>query len=209
MRDYAPKTLRGISKQVAKDVYKKVGNKIAKDMTNEYKMAIRSFYNDYHPTKYKRLYRSYFFPNIDGTRNYTKFVKMDSNNQGFSISLKLDPKNIKVPYSSISTGKSSRYLTSLVFINTWVKGQHGGRLPWDILPEDNRPFDLSNRWESFNNTMYWQPPTMSNPPMSQMDTWFSNYATNDNLNKMTQTIITNSINRYIRRAQSRYGGVKD
>lgn len=206
-RDYAPKTLEGIASQVARDVYKKVGNTIAKEMTHQYVSAIRSFYNGYKPHYYVRKYRSYYFADPDGVKSYTKFVKLDSNGKGFTIALKVSPDNIKAPYTSIVNGKGTSSLTNLVFMNTWVKGQHGGRLPWSIIPKHKqakRP--IKNDWTRVSGEeYYWNPPVTKPSPMEMMDKWFSSYATNENLDRLTSGIVSESINRYLRRWQIRYG----
>lgn len=212
-RDYAPKTWDGLASQVAKDVYKKVGNTIAKHMTHQFVSVINAFYDDYHPHVYKRKYRAYYYASEDGVRAYTKFVKMDSDNKGFSVCLRIDPMNIRTPYTSIVNGKGSAEINEMVFFNTWVLGQHGGRLPWSAIPENKRVGHPNpNDWESLINNgksdYYWQPPVMSKSPMQLMDEWFESYATSENLDKLTRNIVTESINRYIRRANSRYGGLK-
>ena len=212
-RDYAPKTFNGLASQVARDVYKKVGNKIARDMAHQYVSAIKSFYDDYTPRVYRRTYRSYYFADPDGVKAYTKFVKMDGDGKGFTVGMQISPANLRVPYTSIKSGRGTASLTGMVFVNTWVLGQHGGKLPWDILSEDTRITHPGDRWKSSKSKGWvWQPPTMADngklSPMQQMDAWFNGYATNDNLDKLTRDIVTASINRYIARANNRYGGIK-
>lgn len=218
-RDYAPKTWEGLASQVARDVYKKVGNKIAKDMTHQYVKAIQMFYDDYHPSVYKRKRRSFYFIDPEGVKTYSKFVKMDADDKGFTVGIKLDPSNIRVPYSSIVSGRGTHRheghqfsVTEMVFYNTWVLGQHGGKLPYDIIPEDLRiPPEAVHapNWKPLRTTGWtWIPPRMDVSPMELMDNWFAEYATNENLNKLTQNIVTASINRYITRANQRYGGIK-
>lgn len=205
-RDYAPKTLNGIATQVAKDVYKKVGNRIAKDMTHQYVSAIRNFYNDYQPRVYKRSYRSYYFADPDGVKAYTKFVKMDSDGKGFTVAMNISPSNIRVPYTSIVNGRGTASLTGLVFTNTWVYGRHGGKLPYNIIPEEKRVSKPGYGWIPLKQTGWtWIPPVTSPSPMEMMDMWFKGYATNDNLNKLTSNIVSDSISRYLRRWNTRYG----
>lgn len=208
-RDYAPKTLDGIASAVARDVYKKVGNKIAKDMTHQFVSVIKAFYNDYSPSVYKRKYRSYYFADKDGVKAYSKFVKMDSDGKGFSVGIKLSPDNITAPYTSIVNGKGTRELTNMVFYNTWVLGQHGGKLPYNIIPEDRRinPESMDgSRWKPLKSTGWtWIPPVMNPSPMELMDQWFSDYATEENMNAITRDIVTASINRYLIRYDKRYG----
>ncbi len=213
-RDYAPKTWEGLASQVARDVYKKVGNTIAKNMTHQFVSVIRAFYTDYYPHAYKRKYRAYRYADADGVRAYTKFVKMDSDGKGFSVSLKIDPMNIRTPYTSIVNGKGTAEINEMVFYNTWVLGQHGGYLPWSAIPANkkvNQPDP--NSWKAMinekgNSDYYWQPPRMDKSPMQLMDEWFGEYATNEQLDRLTRDIVTESINRYIRRAKDRYGGLK-
>lgn len=214
-RDYAPKTWDGLFSQVVRDVYKKVGNNIAKDMAKAYRSAIRSFYADYTPHVYKRTYRSYYFAGTDyagigGTRAYSKFVKMDSDGNGFTVRMVVSPLNLTTPYTSIVNGKGTASLTALVFANTWILGQHGGKLPYDIIPEELRVGNpISENWKPLKKTGWtWIPPVMDKSPMEQMNEWFSNYATSDNFDRLTRNIVTASINRYITRAKNRYGGLK-
>ena len=205
-RDYAPKTLEGIASAVARDVYKKVGNKIAKEMTHAYIYAIREFYNDYHPKAYKRKYRSYYFADADGVRAYSKFVKLDADGKGFTVGLRISPDNIKAPYRSLRAKKGSFELTQKVFTNTWVLGQHGGRLPWNIIPDDEKPSHPDpTRWIARPGGFYWEPPVTTPSPMEIMDTWYRDYATEKNLNEITKGVVTSSINRYLLRYKSRYG----
>lgn len=208
MRDYTAKTLNGIATQVAKDVYKKVGNRIAKDMNNAFKSAIRNFYADYQPKIYRRKYRSYFFADKSGTRGYTKYVKLDSDGKGFTVCLKVDPSNIMVPYTSLVSGKPMNGLNEIVFYNTWVLGQHGGKLPYDIIPELDRipPEALSGRWTCLKTTGWtWNPPVTDPSPMKMMDEWFESYATNKKLDELTEEIVTSSINRYLAKYNNKYG----
>lgn len=210
-RDYAPKTWDGLAAAVAKDVYKKVGNKIAKDMAHEYVKVIKAFYNDYRPHVYMRKRRAFYYADEGGVKAYTKFVKLDADGQGFSVSIKIDPMNIRTPYVSIVNGKGSMELNEMVFYNTWVIGQHGGKLPYDIIPENLRHTNVlsKNGWTKLKSTGWtWIPPVMAKSPMQLMDEWFEDYATDANLNKLTQDIVTTSINRYISRANSRYGEIK-
>ena len=208
-RDYAPKTWDGLASAVAKDVFKKVGNKMAKDITHQYVSVIRAFYDDYHPHVYKRKYRSYYYADADGVKAYTKFVKMDPNGKGFSVGITIDPMNIRTPYVSIVNGKGSMEINEMVFYNTWVKGQHGGRLPWSAIPEDFRvAHPNANSWKAYHGDYYWEPPIMAKSPQQLMDEWWEDYATTTNLDKLTEGIVTDSINRYIARANTRYGGLK-
>lgn len=204
-RDYAPKTLDGIAKQVARDVYKKVGNTMAKDMAHQFVSVIRAFYNDYTPHVYRRKRRSYYYASADGVKAYTKFVKMDADGKGFTVKLEINPLNINSPYTSIVNGKATPKIQGMVFTNTWILGQHGGRLPWSAIPEDKRVGFPGSRWQSRHGEYYWQPPVMDKSPMELMDEWFAGYATNENLNKLTDSIVTNSIERYLRRWEERYG----
>ena len=208
-RDYAPKTLSGIATAVAKDVSKKVGNRIAKDMTHQYVSVINAFYDDYHPTVYRRTYRSYYFADAGGVKAYTKFVKMDSDGKGFTVGLKLSPDNVLHPYTSLVNGKGTRSLTNLVFYNTWVLGQHGGRLPLSILPDDDKEkISAGNmrNWKPLKTTGWtWIPPVMAKSPMEMMVEWFDSYATEENLNKIMGDVTWRSIERYLRRWQTRYG----
>ena len=209
MGERIPKGLEGLSRHIAKDVYKKIGNRIAKDMSHEFHSAIKSFYADYYPHYYVRRYRSYYFADPNGVKKYTKFLKLDKDGQGFTVSMKITPNNIIIPYTSIVSGKGGGNLTNMVFYNTWVLGQHGGRLPYNILPEDDRPniiFNGQSNWVFYNGSGWiWEPPVMDNPPKSQMDAWFKSYATNENMDRLTKNIITQSINRYLKRYNSVYG----
>jgi hypothetical protein len=133
---------------------------------------------------------------------------MDADEKGFTVALKLDPNNIKFPYSSIKSGKRSPAITNIVMYNTWVLGQHGGKLPYDIIPEANRipPSAIGENWRCLVTTGWtWQPPRMEVSPMQMMDAWFKSYATEENLNRLTQNIVTASINRYLMRYDKRYG----
>lgn len=214
-RDYAPKTLNGLASQVAKDVFKKVGNTIAKDMAHEYIHVIKEFYNDYTPHAYNRTYRSYYFAGTDyvgkgGVKSYTKFVKMDKDGKGFTVRMVISPGNLTTPYTSIVNGKGTSRLTGTVFANTWILGQHGGKLPYNAIPEDLRISNpIDNRWRFLKKTgLTWIPPVMERSPMELMNEWFDTYATNKNLNSLTREVVTNSINRYILRMKKRYGGIK-
>lgn len=205
-RDYAPKTLNGIVTAVAKDLYKKMGNTIAKDMTSQYASSIRAFYEDYTPHKYRRKYRGYYYADENGVKAYTKFVKMDSDGKGFTVCLKVDPMNIRTPYTSIVNGKGSMEINEMVFFNTWVLGQHGGRLPWSAIPRDKRAaHPNANNWKAINGDFYWEPPVMEMSPMDMMIEWFVNYTNPDNLQKMSANIVWSSIERYLRRWKVRYG----
>lgn len=215
-RDYTPKTWDGLASAVARDVYKKIGNKMAKDMSQQYQKAIHAFYADYKPKAYRRKFRSYFFAGDSwagkgGAKDYRKFLKMDSDGKGFTVRMLVSPGNLTTPYSSIVNGTSTASLTGLVFANTWIYGQHGGKLPYDIIPEDLRYTNgmTQNGWKPLKDTGWtWIPPRMKEPPVEMMDKWFASYATDANLNKLTQDIVTASINRYIARATARYGGIK-
>lgn len=219
-RDYAPKTWEGLSSQVAKDVFKKVGNRIAKDMAHEYVSVIKDFYGGYTPHSYRRTYRSYYFAGEDysgegGVKSYTRFVKMDADGKGFTVRMVISPGNLKTPYTSIKNGKGGTRLTGTVFTYTWILGQHGGKLPYSAIPENliRTSASYENGWRWLRSTgLTWVPSeagAISSPsPMEKMDAWFNNYATNDNLDRLTKEIVTASINRYITRAQNRYGGLK-
>ena len=208
-RDYAPKTWNGLATQIIKDTYKKVGNKIAKDMTHQFVSVIKEFYGDYHPHKYKRKYRAYYYASPNGVKAYSKFVKLDSDGKGFTVELKVSPFNLTTPYTSIVNGKASYEIQEMVFYNTWVIGQHGGRLPWSAIPIEKRVAHPNpDDWKAINGDYYWEPPRMKWSPMHLMDEWYINYATNENLDKLCRNVVTASINRYITRAQNRYGGIK-
>ena len=211
-RDYAPKTWDGVVSQVARDVYKKVGNKIAKDMAHQFRSVIKAFYDDYHPRVYHRFRRAYYYANENGVKAYSKFVEMDKDGKGFSVRLAVSPFNIRSPYSSLVSGAADSFLQSLVFYNTWVLGQHGGKLPLRILSEEDQEKIQENPsiyWKPLKTTGWtWIPPVMERSPMELMDMWWKTYATNDNLDKLTRDVVTNSINRYIARANKRYGGIK-
>lgn len=215
-RDYAPKTWEGLASAVARDVYKKVGNTIARDMAKQYQSVISSFYNDYQPKVYRRKYRSYFFAGdewagMGGVKNYRRLLKMDADGKGFSVCMRVSPGNLTSPYTSIVNGKGTASLTGMVFANTWLYGQHGGKLPYNAIPEDWRFTTASsaNGWRSLKSTGWtWIPPRMDVPPVQQMDEWFASYATSENFDRLTRDIVTASINRYIQRAEKRYGGIK-
>lgn len=211
-RDYAPKTWDGLVSQVARDVYKKLGNKIAKDMTHQFVSVIKAFYDDYHPRVYKRYYRSYYYANPDGVKAYTKFVKMDEDGHGFTVRLSINPLNIRSPYSSLVNGAATPKIQGIVFANTWILGQHGGKLPLSILSESDKSKIESSphvRWKPLKDKGWtWIPPVMERSPMELMNAWWNDYATNDNLDKLTRDVVTASINRYIARANKRYGGIK-
>ena len=213
-RDYIPKTWDGLASAVARDVYKKLGNKIAKEMAHQYSTAISSFYDDYHPRVYRRTYRSRYFAGEDyvgigGVKNYTRFVKMDPDGKGFSVRMVVSPGNLTTPYTSIKNGKGTASLTGMVFINTWVFGQHGGMLPYEIIPEDLRVKNIDpTMWKPFKSTGWtWIPPIMEESPMQQMDRWFARYATNSNLDNLTRNIVTTSINTYITKAKNKHGSI--
>lgn len=214
MRDYKPRTWNGIASQVVRDVYKKIGNRIAKDITNQYISVIKSFYADYYPRVYRRKYRSYYFLDTGGAKPCKKFIKMDKDGKGFTVGIELNPNNITHPYTSIVNGKGTKSLTNLVFLNTWVLGQHGGQLPYSILPSSHQEIidgaykdHNAPRWRPLKTGFTWIPPVMDTPPMEQMDKWFATYATDANLDSITREIVTASINKYISEANKRYNGV--
>lgn len=211
MRNYISKTWNGIANNVTKDVYSKIGKKIAKDMTNKYKTIIGEFYADYKPHYYRRKYRSYFFISPTGTKSFTQFLKMDPDGKGFTIRLELDYKNIKSPYTSIVNGAGTQNLTGYVFINTWVFGKHGGQLPYNIIPEHLRHTQglSENNWSPLKDMGWtWEPPRLEPSPMERMNAWFATYATNANFNKLTQNIVTESINKHIIKSLDLHGDLK-
>ena len=194
-----PKDINLLPKYISNDIYQKVGSAIAKDMMISYRSAIKSFYDDYKPWSYHRLYRSYYFVNPDGTRAYTKLIHPDDDGKGFSVSMNITPDNIRVPYRSITGGFSSgKKLNEIVFTNTFVYGQHGGRLPWDILPEDDRPKIGTDRWKSRNGRFIWEPPRMEISPKEQLDMWFDNYTMSNKINKKIDKITIESIERFLK-----------
>ena len=219
-RDYTPKTWDGLASAIARDTYKKIGNKMARDISKQYQRIIHDFYADYTPKAYKRRYRSYFFAGDSwagkgGAKDYRRFLKMDSDKKGFTIHMIISPGNLTVPYTSIKNNKGTASLTGLVFTNTWVYGQHGGNLPYDVIQEHLRFTDGSyeNGWRSLKtNGWTWMPKyadAITSPsPMQQMDAWFLNYATNENLDRLTRDIVTQSINKYIAKTQNKYGEIK-
>jgi hypothetical protein len=137
---------------------------------------------------------------------------MDPDGKGFTVRMVVSPGNLTVPYISIKSGTATASLTGLVFANTWIYGQHGGKLPYDAIPEDLRYTSGSyeNGWRFLKTTgLTWIPPEPMNPsPMEMMNSWFASYATSDNFDRLTRDIVTASINRYITRAKNRYGGLK-
>ena len=214
-RDYIPKTWDGLSSRVAKDVCNKIGITIAKDMIHAYRSAIKSFYDDYYPHVYRRTRRSYYFAGDDyigigGTKSPKRFIKMDADGKGFTVKMVISPGNLTTPYTSLVNGAGTARLTGTVFTYTWVLGQHGGKLPYNAIPEHLRVTNLTpGMWKPLKSTGWtWIPPRMDISPMEQMDSWFNKYATSSNFNRLTRDIVTASINRYITRAQNRYGGLK-
>lgn len=194
-----PSNFNLLPKYISKDIYNKIGNNIAKEMMLTYRRAIESFYQDYTPRAYYRRYRSYYFVDANGTRSYTKLVRPDADGKGFSVMMNISPSNIRVPYRSITGGFSSgSALNDLVFNNTFVKGQHGGRLPWDILPEDERPLFPSNRWKPYKRGWMWEPPTMSDPPKAQIDRWFDDFTRSNKIDKLVDEITISSINQFVK-----------
>lgn len=193
-----PKDFSLLPNYISQDICKKIGNSIAKEMMETYRDSIRSFYADYTPKAYRRRYRSYYFVDPSGTRAYTKLVHPNTNGKGFSVEMNISPSNIRVPYRSITGGYSSgSSLNEMVFMNTFVYGQHGGRLPWDILPPDERPIYPSNRWRPLKNGWMWEPPRMDTPPKKQIDWWFKGYVKSNKIDKLIDETVDKSIQQFM------------
>lgn len=197
-----PKDFSLLPKYISQDMYNKVGNAIAKDMVTQFNSAIRSFYNDYDPVVYKRKYRSYFFAHKSGTRGYVKFKEKIKNGSGFVVRMNITPDNIRVPYTNITGGYSPKYLNNMVFYNTFVLGQHGGRLRYDILSEDYRSIISkfgSERWKPYSDIGWaWEPPRMDVPPLVQMDRWYKDYTAGGGIQKTVDAIAVRSIEKILK-----------
>jgi hypothetical protein len=205
-----PKDFNLLPNYISQDIYKKIGNAIAKEMMDTYRSAIKNFYADYKPRVYRRRHRSYYFVDPSGTRAFTKLIHQKTNGKGFSVEMNITPDNIRVPYTSITGGFSSgSALNQMVFTNTFVYGQHGGRLPWDILPEDERPRYPSDRWKAYKTGWVWEPPRMDTPPKKQIDWWFKGYIKSNKIDRTIDGIVENSIeqfmNSYIKQHMSKGG----
>lgn len=200
-----PKNFDLLPKYISQDIYKKIGNSIAKEMMNTYRSSIKSFYDDYTPKVYYRRYRSYYFVDANGTRAYSKLVHPDIDGKGFSVMMNITSDNIRVPYKSLTGGFSSgQALNELVFNNTFVLGQHGGRLPWNILPEDDRPLFPSKRWRAYKTGWMWIPPTMDTPPKTQIDKWFDDYTNSGKIDKLVDNIVSSSISSFLKNYAKQY-----
>lgn len=201
-----PKNFNLMPKYIADDIYKKIGNKIAKDMSHAFTHSIVSFYKDYTPRVYKRKNRSYFFIDRDNPWKYTQYVVPDSNGKGFSVRVVVSAKNIKIPYRTTKRNTLGGSLNNIVFYNTFVLGQHGGKLPYKVLPKNQRPVILSNRWHRENGELKWFPPVMDEPPKAQMDDWFNDYVSGKRvLDNEINKIVVNSINQYLRNYNKQHG----
>ena len=78
----------------------------------------------------------------------------------------------------------------------------------NAIPEELRiaPESLGGNWTPLRSTGWtWIPPTMSPSPMELMDSWYAEYATKENLDSITNEIVTASISRYLERYKKRYG----
>lgn len=193
-----PKDFSLLPNYISQDIYKKVGNSIAKEMMDTYRRSIQSFYADYRPRVYRRRYRSYFFVDPSGTKAYTNLIHNKTNGKGFSVEMNITPDNIRVPYQSITGGFSSgSALNQMVFMNTFVYGQHGGYLPWNILPPDERPLYPSDRWIQRKKQWMWEPPRMDTPPKKQIDWWFKGYVKSNKIDKTIDNIVDQSIQRFM------------
>lgn len=196
-----PKDFSLLPNYISQDIYKKIGNAIAKEMMDTYRNAIKDFYADYKPRVYRRRHRSYFFVDPSGTKAYTKLIHQKSNGKGFSVEMNITPDNIRVPYQSLTGGFSSgNALNQLVFTNTFVYGQHGGRLPYDIIPEDLRYTSAlsKNGWTKLKSTGWtWIPPKMDTPPKELIDKWFDDYIGTNKIDKTVDVIVNNSIEQFM------------